>query len=175
MSNFQISRIFHVSGTYSEYAVHKVNPPYFMSCTFRKICENRYVSVHNKQISVCASSNLRLCMQMAAGACKFASVWLCHHSTSAFFKPNIQAPSAEYWEACVDDVDLPMLQKYNYDVKTAFLHTSCLLVSCLVPEWPPVACKLYPRGRQQWWANLDQASKDLDKTIFRDLLSTPIP
>jgi hypothetical protein len=28
------------------------------------------------------------------------------------------------------------------------LHTSCLLVSCLVTEWPPVACKLYPSGRQ---------------------------
>ncbi len=28
---------------------------------------------------------------------------------------------------------------------------------------------------QQWWANLDQASKDLDKTIFRDLSPTPIP
>jgi hypothetical protein len=28
---------------------------------------------------------------------------------------------------------------------------------------------------KQWWANLDQASKDLDKTIFRDLSPTPIP
>jgi hypothetical protein len=28
---------------------------------------------------------------------------------------------------------------------------------------------------EQWWANLDQASKDLDKTIFRDLSPTPIP
>jgi hypothetical protein len=27
----------------------------------------------------------------------------------------------------------------------------------------------------QWWANLDQASKDLDKTIFRDVSPTPIP
>ncbi len=27
----------------------------------------------------------------------------------------------------------------------------------------------------KWWANLDQASKDLDKTIFRDLSPTPIP
>ena len=27
----------------------------------------------------------------------------------------------------------------------------------------------------QWWANLDQAPKDLDKTIFRDLSPTPIP
>jgi hypothetical protein len=29
--------------------------------------------------------------------------------------------------------------------------------------------------KSQWWANLDQASKDLDKTIFRDLSPTPIP
>jgi hypothetical protein len=27
----------------------------------------------------------------------------------------------------------------------------------------------------QRWANLDQASKDLDKTIFGDLSPTPIP
>jgi hypothetical protein len=29
--------------------------------------------------------------------------------------------------------------------------------------------------RLQWWANLDQAPKDLDKTIFRDLSPTPLP
>jgi hypothetical protein len=28
---------------------------------------------------------------------------------------------------------------------------------------------------RQWWANLDQAPKDLDKTIFRDLSPTPKP
>jgi hypothetical protein len=28
---------------------------------------------------------------------------------------------------------------------------------------------------KQWWANLNQASKDLDKTIFRDLSPTPYP
>jgi hypothetical protein len=28
---------------------------------------------------------------------------------------------------------------------------------------------------EQWWANLDQAPKDLDKTIFRDLSPTPKP
>ncbi len=27
----------------------------------------------------------------------------------------------------------------------------------------------------QGWANLDQAPKDLDKTIFRDLSLTPLP
>jgi hypothetical protein len=30
-------------------------------------------------------------------------------------------------------------------------------------------------GICQWWANLDQAPKDLDKTIFRDLSPTPKP
>jgi hypothetical protein len=34
---------------------------------------------------------------------------------------------------------------------------------------------VYHSARHQWWANLDQASKDLDKTIFRDLSPTPIP
>ncbi len=29
-----------------------------------------------------------------------------------------------------------------------FLHTPCLLVSCLVPEWPPIAYKLYLSGLQ---------------------------
>jgi hypothetical protein len=28
---------------------------------------------------------------------------------------------------------------------------------------------------RQWWANLDQAPKDLDKTIFHDLSPTPKP
>ncbi len=43
------------------------------------------------------------------------------HSTSAFSKSNIQGPSAEQSEACVEDVDFhAMLIKYHYDVKTAF-------------------------------------------------------
>jgi len=59
-------------------------------------------------------------------------------------------------------------------------------------EWAPAhtvlelyaLCKYSTRGAilciywvnaEQWWANLDQASKDLDKPIFRDLLPTPIP
>jgi len=42
------------------------------------------------------------------------------------------------------------------------LDTTC------IPKIPAVAL-------QQWWANLDQASKDLEKTIFRDLSPTPIP
>jgi hypothetical protein len=40
-----------------------------------------------------------------------------------------------------------MLKKYNFDVKTAF-YTPCLLVSCLVTDWPPVAGKLYLSGHQ---------------------------
>jgi hypothetical protein len=42
------------------------------------------------------------------------------HSTSAFSKPNIQGLSAEKMEAIIQDEDLSMLKKYNYDVKMAF-------------------------------------------------------
>jgi hypothetical protein len=38
-----------------------------------------------------------------------------------------------------------------------------------------LGCSLLGGGLGQWWANLDQASKDLDTTIFRDLSPTPIP
>ncbi len=55
----------------------------------------------------------------------------------------------------VKDVDLSMVKKLTSDVKTAFFTTLGLLVSCLVTEWPPIvpewpqiACKLYPSGRQ---------------------------
>ena len=48
----------------------------------------------------------------------------------------------------VKDVDLSMVKKLTSDVKTAFYTTLGLIVSCLVTEWPPVACKLYPSGRQ---------------------------
>ncbi len=57
----------------------------------------------------------------------------------------------------VEDVDLIMIKKYNYDVKTAFYTPLVCLFSCnrvaascmqIVPEWPPVACKLHPRGCQ---------------------------
>jgi hypothetical protein len=42
--------------------------------------------------------------------------------------------------------------------------------------YPNNASLSVPSGMcDQWWANLDQASKDLDKTIFRDLSPTPIP
>jgi hypothetical protein len=56
----------------------------------------------------------------------------------------------------VEVVGLPMRKKYNYDVKTAF-YTPLVFLSCtrvaasrmqIVPEWTPVACKLYPRVRQ---------------------------
>jgi hypothetical protein len=42
------------------------------------------------------------------------------HSTNAFSKIKIEGLSSEKSEACVEDADLPMLKKYNYDVKTAF-------------------------------------------------------
>jgi hypothetical protein len=51
-------------------------------------------------------------------------------------------------------------------------------VSRLPKYWPPplTARRVFGAGGgHQWWANLDQASKDLDKTIFRDLSPTPIP
>jgi hypothetical protein len=67
----------------------------------------------------------------------------------------------------VEDVVLPMLQKYNYDVKTAVLHTSCLPVFFLVTEWPPVACKLYPSGRQSH-ANCNRVAASRCK--FRPIL-----
>jgi hypothetical protein len=35
-----------------------------------------------------------------------------------------------------------------------------------------ISLKVYS---SQWWANLDQAPEDLDKTIFRDLSPTPKP
>ncbi len=103
------------------------------------------------QSNTCSRSMLaktwRLCRQLAAITCDICYVI---HNTSAFSKPNIQGTWAEKSE--VEDVDLPMLKKYNFDVKTAFTHLlSACLLSCnlvaasrvqIVPEWPPVACKV---------------------------------
>ncbi len=76
----------------------------------------------------------------------------------AHFPNQISVPSAEKAEACIENVGLPMLKKYNYDVRWPFTHLlSACLLSCnrvaasrmqIVPEWLPVACKLYPRGCQ---------------------------
>jgi hypothetical protein len=89
------------------------------------------------------------------------------HSISAFSKPNNQGPSAEKSEACVEDVDLPMLKKYNYYLKTAFytplvclscnqVATSCMRLATTqvhfacnyhsvktICDWLPVACKFF--------------------------------
>jgi hypothetical protein len=56
--------------------------------------------------------------------------YVIHSTTSAFSKPNIEGTLAEKSEACVEDVDLPMLKPNNYDVKTAFylLDTYLILV-----------------------------------------------
>jgi hypothetical protein len=103
---------------------------------------------------------LAACLQKTGGfACnwlqaraKFTSVFLillpCDyviHSTSAFSKSNIQGLSAEELEAYIEDVDLPMIKKYNYDVKTAF-YTPLVCLSLV--SWLPVACKLHLSGRQ---------------------------
>ncbi len=45
-----------------------------------------------------------------------------------------------------------------------FIFCSCVYLIVYIPECP-----------RQWWANLDQAPEDLDKTIFRDLSPTPKP
>ncbi len=56
MHHFQISVIFLVSGTYRAWAVHTVNPPYFMFRTPRKICE--YWKTTNNQNSVSVPAQL---------------------------------------------------------------------------------------------------------------------
>jgi hypothetical protein len=38
-----------------------------------------------------------------------------------------QGPSAEYSEACIEDVDLPLLKKIRLWCKEGLLHTSCCL------------------------------------------------
>ncbi len=50
--HFQISGIFLVSGIYSAWTVHKVNPPYFMSRTPIKICENWKTTNNQNSVSV---------------------------------------------------------------------------------------------------------------------------
>jgi hypothetical protein len=116
------------------------------------------------------AKNWRLCTQLAASACK-----ICFRvdlsSTSAISKPNIQGGqlnSQKHGRGC----GLANDKKYNYDVKTAFyiplVCLSACLLSCnqvaascmqIVPEWPPVACKLYLCGRgRQLHANFGRFS-----------------
>ncbi len=80
---------------------------------------------------------------------KFA-MWLCH--------PQYQGLSAEKSEACVEDVDLPVLKYIIMMYRWPFTHllSACLLYCNrvaasrmqIVPDWPPVAFKLYLSGRQ---------------------------
>ncbi len=79
---------------------------------------------------------------------KFASVWLCHLLYQRIFQTKYPRDVSWIVRSMVDDVDLIMLKKVQLWCKEGLLHTSCLLVSCLVTEWPPVACKLYPSGHQ---------------------------
>ncbi len=108
------------------------------------------------------AKNSRLCMQLSASACKIASVWLCHpkqrSKVPAHFPNQIskghQLNSQKHGRGC----GLANAKKIKLWCKDAILPTSCLLVSCLVTEWPPrqshancsqlVAYKLFPRGRQ---------------------------
>ncbi len=72
-------------------------------------------------------------------------------SISSFSKPNIQGPSDEKSEACVEDVDLPMLKNIIMMQRQPFTHLlSACLMSCnraaashmqIVSTWPPVSCK----------------------------------
>jgi hypothetical protein len=55
------------------------------------------------------------------------------------------------------------------------IDKGCAHVANLIDKGRTHVAYLIDKGRAQWWANLDQASKDLDKTIFRDLSPTPIP
>jgi hypothetical protein len=52
-------------------------------------------------------------------------------------------------------------------------HPAIVLIHTVMYLQGPILIKPLPTF--QWWANLDQAPKDLDKTIFRDLSPTPKP
>jgi hypothetical protein len=86
------------------------------------VCVAKFLRFFNASSFFIQIIGLAACLQKTAG---FARKWpqargYVIHSSSAFSKPNIHGPSAEYLEACFEDVDLLMLKKYNYDVKMAF-------------------------------------------------------
>ncbi len=88
--------------------------------------------------------NWHLCTLMAASACKICFRVAMSSLVPAHFPNQISMGRhlnirKHAWRCGLDNA-----KKYNYDVRTVLLHTSCLLVSCLVIKWLPVACKLYP-------------------------------
>ncbi len=95
-----------------------------------------------------ARKNWRFCTQLAASACKICFHVALSSIVPAHFRNQIskgcQLNSQKHGRGC----GLANDKKYNYECKDGLLHTSCLLVSCFVTEWPPVACKLYLSGCQ---------------------------
>ncbi len=84
---------------------------------------------------------------------------------------NVEDPGVRFY-TCMGDPDVicPFLT----------LNTVCLAVlrslTCLVrPDLQYSESRHMADTGAQWWANLDQAPEDLDKTIFRDLSPTPKP
>ncbi len=92
--------------------------------------------------------NWRLCTQLAASMCKICFRVALIFIVPAHFPNQIskgrQLNSYMHGWGC----GLANAKKIYHWCKTGLLHTFCLLVSCLVPLWPPVACKLYLSGRQ---------------------------
>ncbi len=95
--------------------------------------------------------NWHLCTLMAASACKICFRVAMSSLVAAHFPNQISMGRHLNIRKHAWRCGLANAKKYYYDERTALVHTSCLLVSCLVIEWPPVAwklCKLYPHGRQ---------------------------
>ncbi len=114
-----------------------------------------FFNSNNCSLSVLAK-NWWLCTQLAASACKIYFHVAMSSKVPVHF-PNLQSNQRAFsWKvgSMVENVDLPLLKKYKYDVKLAFciLLSACLLscnrvaASCMqiVPAWMPVACKFPP-------------------------------
>jgi hypothetical protein len=89
-------------------------------------------------------------------------------------------------DCCLKDLKLPSRRKakkplLNERMKEQRLAFAREHVTWSVDDWKRVMFsdeshfELRFGSQDQWWANLDQAPKDLDKTIFRDLSPTPKP
>jgi hypothetical protein len=102
------------------------------------------------------AKNWRICTQLAASMCKICFCVAMSSIEPAHFPNQInkgrQLNSQKHGRGC----GLVNAKKYHYDVKMAFYPPLvCLFLSCnrvstsrrqIVPEWPPVTCKLYPCG-----------------------------